>query len=137
MNRASLEDQRLELGDKLSIEALIFVLQNFDCVNCVFEHEVVGFGLQMDRQDAQQLTNVIVIEHSNDLVLGLNLVKVPGDVLEFVCVNLLIDEVFNLFLPFDFGVDLLTCVEDSRYSGDDVGVESHSDQDNQYVGCCF
>ena len=91
----------------------------------------------MDRQDAQQLTNVIVIEHSNDLVLGLNLVKVPGDVLEFVCVNLLIDEVFNLFLPFDFGVDLLTCVEDSRYSGDDVGVESHSDQDNQYVGCCF
>lgn len=91
----------------------------------------------MDRQNAKQLTNVIVIKHSNDLVLGLNLVEVPGDVLQFVCVDLLVDEVFDFFLPFNLRVDLLTCVEDSRYSGDNVGVESHSDQDDQYVGCCF
>jgi len=85
----------------------------------------------------KQLPNVVVVEHSYDLVFSRYLVEVARDTLHLVSVNFLVYEVYYLFFPLNTGFNLLTCVEDCGHSRYNVRVKRHTNQNYQDIGLRF
>jgi hypothetical protein len=107
-NGALLYAKRFEFRNELCIKPLVFILKNLNSVNRFFIHVVVRFRLKMDRQNRQQLTEVVLVKHSDDSFVLRDFVKVPCDILELVGVYLFVDKVFYLFFTLNVMVYFTT-----------------------------
>ena len=59
----------LELGQVLSVEALVLVLENLDHADSIFEKVIRHLRLEVGRQDIKQLVNAIFLGHVDDIRL--------------------------------------------------------------------
>ena len=76
-----------------------------------------------------------MVKHFDYFVLLSYSEKVACYSLQFVCVYLFVDEVFNFFFTLHALLYLLTGVENCCNSGHNVGIKSDPNQNNEYV--CF
>ena len=65
----SLHTHRLEFRQVLSVETLVFVLENFDDVDGVFEKIVCHFGFQVSGKNVKELVNAVFFRHVDDVSL--------------------------------------------------------------------
>ena len=81
-------------------------------------------------QDREQLSEIVMVKHFDDLVFLCDFIEVTCDSLQIVSVYLFVDEVFDFLFPFYALLDLLTGVKNCCHTRYDVGIKGDSDKYN-------